>query len=195
MRRYWIIVLAGLISCGGTTEVGSEGSAGSSGAAGSGGSGGTSGAGGTSGTDAGTTIWPANATRLHATSSGGGEIPSPPAGSDCTIGAAEYTLDVASRSLTWSECRYETWQDPWLESTGIRSLTEAEFATVDAAMLGLSLYEGDMCGADKGMLVVEVTTPDGTFEYYDNFYACMDDGRVFVDNIDAVFSAFRELTQ
>lgn len=213
MRQLWIVVLAALVGCGGTTEESSPGSAGSAGSAGSGGgtagtggtgggtagtgggTAGTAGTGGTTGTDAGTTIWPGDATRLHATSSGGGEVPQPPPGSDCTIGAADYTLYVATRSLTWTECRAETWEDPWLEATGSRTLTEAEYATVDAAMLGLSIYDGDMCGADKSMLVVEVTTPGGTFEYHDNFYACMGDGKVFVENIDGVFGALGELSQ
>ena len=199
MRMIWMLGLVTLVGCGGNAEEGAAGgggSGGSAGAAGSAGSGGgTAGMGGTGGTDTGNTIWPHDAVQLHATSSGGGEMPAPPPGSNCTLGAADYALDVTSRSLAWTECRSNaTWEDPWLETKGTVTLSDDEYATVDAAMLGLTLYAGNSCGADKPMLVVEVTNPNGTLAYYDSFYSCSADDRVYVENIDAVFAALRNVT-
>jgi hypothetical protein len=112
------------------------------------------------------------------------------------LGERDYVLDVATRNLTWTECRSsDTWEDPWLEQAGSRTLTEAEYATVDAAMLALTIYTGNMCGADKPLLLVEVTSSQGTLAYYDDFYSCLGDARTYVENIGGVFSALGKLTQ
>jgi hypothetical protein len=53
----------------------------------------------------------------------------------------------------------------------------------------------EICGADKPMLNIHVTSrSQGTKTYTDSFYSCMDGDRTFVDNIDEVFSAFRTVT-
>ena len=144
------------------------------------------------GSDVGTEIWPADAISLHATSSSG-FVPQPPEGSDCSAGAAEYELNIASGKLEWTLCIVDDWETPWLQSSGSRILTTAELETIDEVMNGLSIYEGDMCGADKGMLTVQVATPEGISTYHDNFYSCHGDDKVYVENIDSVFSALRKL--
>ena len=54
----------------------------------------------------------------------------------------------------------------------------------------------ELCGADKPMLTLKVTSASqGEKTYTDSFYSCLGGDRVFVDDIDSAFSALRELSQ
>lgn len=80
--------------------------------------------------------------------------------------------------------------------SGSRVLTARELAKVDAAMGAVTVSAGELCGADKPLLAIEVTSASqGTKTFFDDFYSCMDFGRTYVTNIDAVFSVLRELTR
>lgn len=141
------------------------------------------------------TIWPADAEKLVADSPGGGFVPMPPAGSECNYGAQRYTVEIATRAFTFQRCTAgATATDPLKLDKGGRTLTAGELATVDAAMKKLTPPKDPMaCGADKGVYTVTVTSPRGDATFYDSFYVCQGGGKVYVDNIDGVFEAFRLL--
>lgn len=141
-------------------------------------------------------IWPATASKLVAENSGGGFRPPPPAGSTCPIGRAKYTLDRAARLLKWETCESADNIAPAHLATGSTTITLAELAKINAAMNGVELATGDICGADKPLLQIKVTTPAGEKTYTDSFYSCdAASGRTYVDNIDAVFGALRTAAQ
>lgn len=139
-------------------------------------------------------VWPADRTQLVAQTNGGGFTPPPAAGSTCALGAAKYTLDIATKSLSWETCKFVDWQTPMHSVSGSKTLTAAQLKKVDAAMNQVKVTDQDICGADKPMLNISVTSAaKGTVQYTDSFYACMGGERLYVDNIDGVFSAFRDL--
>ncbi len=136
-------------------------------------------------------IWPASATKLVAVNSGGGFRPPPPAGSTCAIGRATYTLDRATRHLAWEVCESPDNVTPAHITTGSATITLAELAAVNAAMNGVTIATNDMCGADKPLYQIKVTTPAGEKTYTDSFYRCQGGSRTYVDGINGVFSALR----
>lgn len=137
-------------------------------------------------------IYPADATKLVAQTSGGGFTPPPPAGSTCALGAAKYDLDVATRKVTYETCKFVDWQTPLTKQTGTKVLTTAQLAAVTTAAKAMTIATQDICGADKPMLTVTVSSPSqGTKTYKDSFYACQNDG-TYVNDIDGVFAAFRQ---
>jgi hypothetical protein len=140
-------------------------------------------------------IWPADAEKLVADSPGGGFVPMPPAGSECNYGAQRYTVEIATRAFAFQRCAAgATATDPLKLVKGGRILTTGELATVDAAMKNLTPpKDPNACGADKGVYTVTVTSPRGDATFYDSFYVCQGGGKVYVDNIDGVFEAFRLL--
>jgi hypothetical protein len=136
-------------------------------------------------------VWPANATKLVAQTGGGGFTPPPPAGSTCTVGAAKYVLDVASRELSWDFCNWTTDGTPMHNVSGSRVLTAREVATITKAADAVKVTTNDICGADKPLLTISVTTPTSTRKYTDSFYACNGGNSTYVENIDGVFGAMR----
>ena len=140
-------------------------------------------------------IWPTSATKLVAVNSGGGFRPPPPAGSTCAIGRATYTLDRATRHLAWETCESPDNVTPAHTTTGSTTITVAELATVNAAMNGVTIATEDMCGADKPLYQIKVTTPAGEKTYTDSFYKCQGGSRTYVDGINDVFSALRNAAE
>ena len=139
-------------------------------------------------------IWPADRTQLVANSPGGGFTPPAPPGSTCTIGLQKYTLDIATKNLSWEKCDWQANDEPLHLVTGSRVISAAELATVDAAMNEVAIATDEICGADKPFLSIDVTSASqGTKTYTDSFYSCMGGGRTYVDGIDGVFGALREL--
>jgi hypothetical protein len=139
-------------------------------------------------------VWPEDATRLVADSPGGGFVAPSPPGSTCGIGKQKYTFDVPKRQLSWEVCDSNTNGKPFHLVIGSRVLSQAEAAQVDAAANAVKISTRDMCGADKPMLKLLVTTPAGTKTYTDSFYSCMGQGP-FVDGIDEVFATLRGLAK
>jgi hypothetical protein len=137
-------------------------------------------------------VWPANATKLVAENKGGGFTPPPPAGSECN-GQSKYTLDVAAKKVSWEVCKRVDWVTPFTKETGTTQLNASQLAKINAAMNGVTLAGHDICGADKPLLQISVTAGGATKTYKDSFYSCMGDG-LYVDHIDSVFVAFREVT-
>ena len=139
------------------------------------------------------TVWPSDRERLLAQTPGGGFTPPAAPGSTCALGAQRYDLDFTTRKLVWEVCSFQDWSTPLYAIRGSRQLTAAEMASIDAAMNDVAVTSEEICGADKPLLSIEVTSASqGTMKYVDSFYACMGDD-MDVDNIDGVFSAFRAL--
>lgn len=141
------------------------------------------------------TVWPTDRTKLVAETKGGGFKPPPPPGSTCALGAAKYTLDLATKTLSWEVCDLVDWNTPLTKVTGSRAAVPADIAKINAAMRTVKITNEEICGADKPMLNLFVTSASqGTKTYTDSFYSCIGGGRTFVDNIDEVFGAFRTVT-
>ncbi len=137
-------------------------------------------------------VWPTDATTLIAETNGGGFTPTPPAGSTCTFGMAKYTLDVKKASLAWKECEFINWNTPLTPKSGTLALGAAAMEAIAAAASEVQVSSSTICGTDKPLLTMTVKSPSqGTTTYKDSFYACSGDGP-FVDNIGAVFGAFRK---
>jgi hypothetical protein len=140
-------------------------------------------------------VYPSDATKVVAHNAGGGFTPPPPAGSNCAVGAATYTLDRATKTVAWEQCELVNWQTPLTMKSGTTILTAKEMASVEAALEGLTISHAQMCGADKPYETITITSgSQGTKKYADSFYSC--DGKgPYVDNIGGVFSAFRDAVQ
>lgn len=141
------------------------------------------------------TLWPTNATKLVAESAGGGFTPPPPPGSTCRVGAAKYSLDLATKKLDWQTCDWRTDGLPLTLKTGSTTVTAAEMAQINAAMNAVKIAEENICGADKPLMTISVTTPAGSKTYTDSFYSCWGGDRTFIDNIGGVFAAVRSAAE
>ena len=133
-------------------------------------------------------IWPATATKLVASVSGGFIAP-PPAGSTCSNGA-EYTLVAATKKLSWKICEFDG-ANPRHYKTGTITLSATKLAAVASVLNGLQVATQHNCGADKPFESFVVTTPAGDKHYTDSFYACNGGSDVYVDDIGSVFDALR----
>ena len=78
---------------------------------------------------------------------------------------------------------------------GERALSGAAIAAIDSAMNDVGVAERAMCGADKPLLSLDVTSASqGTKRFADGFYSCLGGDAVYVDRVDAVFAALDALT-
>jgi hypothetical protein len=140
-------------------------------------------------------VWSSSVSRLVLARSGGFLPPAQPT-PDCPSAGDEYTLVVASRSLSaWRCTPGPTAPYPLMRTTASRTLTAAEFDALVSKLEALQVVHIDTCGADKPEVTLSVTTPSGTTEYGDAFYSCIDDGRAKIDSeaLDAAAQAFGEL--
>lgn len=136
-------------------------------------------------------IWPSNATKLVARMTGG-FMPPPPPGSNCN-GTQEYTFDATASELSWSRCDYRGPSVPRTLVTGSRTITAAERRKLENELGKVELSSQTIRGADKPYMTLTVTTPQKTTKYMDDFYSCHGSGP-FVENIEAAFTALRELS-
>jgi hypothetical protein len=132
-------------------------------------------------------IWSSTeSTRLVAIDDGGGFVPTPPPGSACKMGQAQYTFSAVAGQLEWKVCK--TTVSPYVFVSGIKTLTSAAAQSVKATAAQLKISSATTCGDDKSMRKVQITSSAGvTREYLDSFYACQGAG-LYVDNIDALFA-------
>lgn len=137
-------------------------------------------------------IWSDDVTKLAAENSGGGFAPPGPPGSSCARSAAKYELDLATRTLAYARCEAATPTAPFAMKTGSKKLSAAQTKAIVDAARAASIHTGDMCGADKPMLSVRVTTPAGTKKYLDAFYSCRGGSSKYIDGIDAIFGAMSD---
>ncbi|MFI5307412.1 MAG: hypothetical protein ACHQ53_08680 [Polyangiales bacterium] len=131
------------------------------------------------------------ATQVLLTDAGDGYHPPPPLGSNCN-GAAAYALDLASCELSWWQCAANA-TGLWLNETGKRKLSDTEMQSALDGLHMVTVMSGSAgCGSDMSTLEIEVTAAGATQSYSDSFYSCrMTPGAVYVDNIDAAFTALQ----
>ena len=105
-------------------------------------------------------------------------------------------LDTAA--LAWDRCDYAAGPttDPtsYTHAVGSRPLTAAELDMAGAAARMVHVSSRTACGADKAEMFMAVTSPSGTQEYGDDFWACLMDYPAYVetesfDHLQATLSA------
>jgi len=114
-----------------------------------------------------------------------------PAGSECQLTAARYTLTIGPNVLRWHVC---TAGDVYTYADGQRALQSGLFEMLYSAMLAVTPSTWTMCGYDKQTRTMTVTRPSGSTVYFDSFYACQHPG-ASVDGIDNVFTVAASLAQ
>jgi hypothetical protein len=140
-------------------------------------------------------VWPSDATKLVAEPHGGGSTPPPPAGSTCGMGAAKYTFNVATSTLSWERCKWVDANTPMTTESGSRVVSAAHVRSINDAANGVTVADESICGADKPMLTISVSTATSTKKYTDAFYSCRGGNSTYVNNIDGVFSAFYQASR
>jgi hypothetical protein len=133
-------------------------------------------------------VWPTDKSMLDAESL----MPPPPPGASCPRGGRKYHLDLESKWFWHEVCNEVECSCVY----GSKTLSDLEMSTLDAAMQNVAISQREYCGADKPFLTIKVTSAlQGAKRYVDSYYKCSGasgDGP-FVDNIDGVFSAFRNI--
>lgn len=127
---------------------------------------------------------------------GGGFVPQPPLGSMCMLGAARYTLTVATKTIDWTRCLIKG-TEPYKTVSGKKVLTDAEFKNLSPYLENLTVAgPSSACGADKSIVEIRVTTPSRTQVYGDSFYSCMikDKPLIKTETISVVMQQFYNLT-
>ena len=139
-------------------------------------------------------VFPADATKVVAQASAG--VSRPPSGSQCTFGSAAFSFDVVAQEVTWQVCDSPDLNKPYTLKSGITKLTSSSSAQLLAALKGLSVSTKQTCGPqDKVQLELGISSTSQEYRYYlDSNWACGLPGAPFVDNIDALFTAFRSVT-
>ncbi len=178
-------------ACGGTTSTGgTSGSDGGPGPDGSSAEGGSLADGGLL-ADGGTDLFPADATKIVA-SSKGGFGPGLQDGSTCSPADTTYTLTLPARELTWKVCAMID-GGLYAYDMGTKTLSAADSAPVEAALHAIAVTTKQMCGADAPEQTVTYTTTAGDKVLYDDFYYCQDDGKTYVHGIGDVLSEFAKV--
>ncbi len=145
-------------------------------------------------TTPGASVVTADATKVVVANHGGGFAPQPPAGSQCGIGEAEFSVDFSKSTLAWSRCVPQNPGAPLLLRSGSRSLSASALRDLRTKLNGVKVTTTpDTCGADKPFETVTVTGSGGSFEYLDAFYSCGDRSRPYADGIDVAMGALRNL--
>jgi len=103
---------------------------------------------------------------------GGGFAPPPPSG-PCNPQKSSFTLTVDTEHLAWALCDVVDTQPPTTAPRdGDRTLTAAEWDALQPVLDALVVDTKQMCGADKPMLFLTITTDAWTQKYGDSFYNC-----------------------
>jgi SOS-response transcriptional repressor LexA len=109
------------------------------------------------------------------------------------MGAALYTFTVAGKTLAYKECllseappRIYSWKQ------GQRAMSNQEYSKHLEALGKTVISKRKICGGDKPVETLKLTTPEGDTEYADSFDSCQAKS-TYIDNIDAVFDVLRNL--
>jgi hypothetical protein len=140
-------------------------------------------------------VWSASVDKLVLSEDGGFLQPSQPT-ADCPHGGVEYTLVVATRTLSAWRCTPGAAAPyPLMKQSASRVLIQAELDALTPKLEALQVVHLDSCGADKPAVSVTLTTPSGTTEYSDSFYSCNNDPRPTLDTnaLDALSQALAQL--
>lgn len=148
-------------------------------------------------TTVGMSILTSDVQTVIAENQGGGFVPQPPPGSECSLGAAKYTLNLATKNVDWTRCA-SSGTTPYKQTRGARVLSDADFRDLRSYIEKLTVVaDDDSCGADKPTLQLTVKTTSGEQVYGDSFYACNIVGQPLIKSeaLDSLLSKFNALTQ
>jgi hypothetical protein len=140
-------------------------------------------------------VWPSDAKMLVVESTGNAffSFPLPP-GSNCAPGAQKYTLDLATKTLTFATCKTAGGSAPFLNVTGSKAMTADDLAAVDAAMKGVVVSQDLQCLQDIGIVSVTITSASGGSKtFLDSVAGCPGQAGPFLGNLDPVFTAFEHV--
>jgi hypothetical protein len=113
----------------------------------------------------------------------------------CDLGGSSYVLTRKSNELNWGFCDYQV--SPAASVTGSRLLSAAELESVRNALSAVTRTSTAHCGADAGVVTLDVTTPEGVELYADDFYSgCpweVHRGRTFVSGLSELTEVLQNL--
>ena len=142
----------------------------------------------------GTSVLTEDASKIVVQNHGGGFVAPGPAGSKCAMGAGKFTLDLTAKTLDWTVCN--TKNGPFVDVSGHRALGASDLSALTKKLAVVKVAkDASLCGADKPFETVTVTSPDGSFDYMDAFYGCMEPVKTHVDGIDEALSALEALAR
>jgi hypothetical protein len=125
-----------------------------------------------------------------------GNSPTPEAGSTCDLNdyAELFTFDRLSQQVSWDICSSNAAVD---SRTGQRQLGDAELAAVLGAYARVKLSAASTCGADDGLVLLDVETASGVELYADDYYSGCPwgplEGRTFVTGLPELSNTLRQL--
>jgi hypothetical protein len=143
--------------------------------------------------DGGTDLFPSDTQKVVLTEKGGFG-PGPTDGSTCTAADSTWTITLPDRSFSFKICEADD-AGVFSYRTGGSTLSETDFAPVAAALHAVAISTTIMCGADKPTETLTITRPSGDSVYLDDFYHCMDDGKVYVSGLDDLRSQLVTLSK
>jgi len=124
----------------------------------------------------GSSVLVAGVTQVTLTSTGGGLEAPRPAGAACDPGLFAYTVDFAGQTLAASNCAVNgDWNDPasFVPFDGVINLDASQWASVEAAIAGVTVTDDSKCGADAPSRNLVVAKAAASITYGDDFYGCL----------------------
>lgn len=98
---------------------------------------------------------------------------------------------MAGKNFAYKECLLsETAPRVYGWKQGQRVIGDQEYSMLTVALGKTIVTKRNVCGADKAVQTLKVSTPAGVAEYVDSFYSCQAKA-VYIDNIDGVFEVLR----
>jgi len=121
-----------------------------------------------------------------------------PSGAACDPGVWTYAITLATHDVSWSGCAVNGPQtDPgsYAPATIDHPLDSTQWATVHAALAGVTVSDRNSCGADKNTEIFTVHTSSDSVTYGDDFYACQHQHASYVtsDSLDHLYATLYAL--
>lgn len=114
-------------------------------------------------------------TKVTFVSTGGGFHGVPPQGAPCDPAVWSYAISFTDQSLSSSTCSMQgtaNVPESYVPSTETVTLTASQWATIDAAIIAVTVSGRTSCGADADDRHLTVESATGSLTYGDDFYAC-----------------------
>jgi hypothetical protein len=124
----------------------------------------------------------------------GGFLPISPPGSTCRL-ASSYSLDVATKTLSWELCRSPGPTVPFNLLKGSRVLLAHEFGQIERLLDKVQVGSTNNCGADAAKKSITVSSAAGDKVFVDAFFACEGGNTTYVENLGEVFAAFGTIAE
>ena len=118
-------------------------------------------------------------------------------GPGCSVTPEVITLVNDTRALSWTICNFTGSSTP--PTTGARTITQAELDAISADLAQVKPSNAVSCGADAGIVALDVTNAVGAQGYVDDFYSgCPSDvhkGRTFVTGLNELWNTTASIAQ